>query len=146
MEAQNRNIFKLTATVVENRIFLVVLTFAFVAIGVLVGSISPSKYESSIAFIPEVKTDDLPGGLGGLASLAGVSVSGSSNGSVILPITYPQLLSSTSFKKKLLETKLPSQNDSITYYQYLESLPVPTIELVKKYTLGLPKLVLSRLR
>lgn len=146
MEKGNRDLFQLIATLWRKKVFLIVFTIIVALFGLIVGFISPSKYTSSISFIPESDEQSLPGGLSGIASLAGVNIGGGANASSIPPMTYPQLLNSTSFKKELLSTSLPTPDGTITYYEFLEGLPISTLDLIKKYTVGLPKLILSSVK
>ncbi len=146
MEKNNRDIFQLISILWHRKVFLMVIILIMGLFGIVIGLISPTKYVSSISFIPETDEQSLPGGLGGLASLAGVSIGSGGNASNIPPMTYPQLLNSTSFKNELLSTQLPEAEGVITYYEFLNNLPVSTLDVVKKYTIGLPKLILSSVK
>jgi uncharacterized protein involved in exopolysaccharide biosynthesis len=87
------------------------------------------------------------GSLGGLAALAGVNLGGMNNGeSEISPTLYPQILSSFPFQKELLKTPLTIEGikEKVTYEKYYLEIHKPgVLTTIKKYTIGLPKLILS---
>ncbi|MDP4795134.1 MAG: hypothetical protein NWS70_07180, partial [Flavobacteriaceae bacterium] len=59
---------------------------------------------------------------------------------------YPKVLASAPFKSALLDASLVIDGDTLTYRNYLLNKPTPAIGLVKKYTIGLPGLLISSLQ
>ena len=133
----------------ERRKFLLI-SGVFVAIGFFVAVTSPRLYTAKSVFIPQTSESGKTGGsLGGLASLAGINLNDLGASSEISPALYPQFISSLKFKKKLANTKvtIPGGNEAISYSDYYLKVYEPGIlELVSKYTLGLPTEIIKALR
>jgi hypothetical protein len=86
--------------------------------------------------------------LSSLASLAGVDLSSTSSAE-ISPLIYPQIVSSVPFRLELLYTplhftKVDTPVDMMTYSQ--EYAKPALMEAVKKYTIGLPSLLMKAIR
>ncbi|WP_369048781.1 Wzz/FepE/Etk N-terminal domain-containing protein [Tenacibaculum sp. UWU-22] len=137
---------KLLKTVVESKktILKIILIFAF--IGLFLAVFSVNKYTASTVFLPQVGGEKVGGSLGGLAALAGVNISGGSEGSEIVPSLYPQIINSIPFQRELLNTKLTikGQEKQVSYAEYYTEVYNPGfLSTVKKYTIGLPSLLLA---
>ena len=89
-------------------------------------------------------------GLGGLAALAGLDMgAGTSNGE-LSPLVYPQIVGSVPFRLELMHTPLHFEkcDTLISMFDYAQSdYAKPTaLDMVKKYTIGLPRLLLGSFR
>jgi uncharacterized protein involved in exopolysaccharide biosynthesis len=119
----------------------------FFAFGVFIAVISPRVYTARSIFIPQSSQGSkTSGSIGGLASLAGISLGNMEGANEVPPTLYPQFLSSTDFKKKLLQVSvtLPGTTNKVTYKDFYEDHYTPgLLELVIKYSLGLPREVLK---
>jgi uncharacterized protein involved in exopolysaccharide biosynthesis len=123
----------------------------FATLGVLVALLSPKEYTATSTIVPQLGGDanSKLGGLGGLAALAGINLDMQQQGSDLSPIVYPQIVSSIPFQLELMNTPLNFEGFSkpVTLYDFLINLQKPTIQgTVKKYTFGLPGLILSVIR
>jgi uncharacterized protein involved in exopolysaccharide biosynthesis len=83
--------------------------------------------------------------LGGLASLAGINVSAIMGGQPqeISPSLYPQIAESVPYRLALLDATVES-NTSFRDYILSQSGGVAILPLLKKYTIGLPGLLLNK--
>ena len=98
----------------------------FFVIGFIVALLSPIVYTSQTTFIPQVSEDQLSsmGGLGSLASLAGINLnqSSSTSDSYLSPLLYSKIANSDEFSLKLIEEELINLNgDKFSIKQYMLS-------------------------
>jgi uncharacterized protein involved in exopolysaccharide biosynthesis len=84
--------------------------------------------------------------LGGLASLAGINLSAiiGSQPQDISPSLYPQIAESIPYRLALLEAKVGSNDTSFRDYILAQSGGLAILPLLKKYTIGLPGLLLNK--
>jgi LPS O-antigen subunit length determinant protein (WzzB/FepE family) len=133
----------------KKRAVLSILAISFI-LGIFIALTSKKMYNAKSLFIPQTSQQDSQGSsLGGLASLAGINIGNLSNGNEISPSLYPQFISSIRFKKRLAQTKinLVENGEKVTYAEYYEKLYQPNIlELLIKYTIGLPGEIIKYLR
>lgn len=125
------------------------ITILFLFLGLFVAIFSKKEYTASTTFVPSNQGEGTNGKLGGLASLAGISLGGANAGSEISPELYPQIVNSIPFQLELLKTKLTieGQEKPISYKEYYTTIYSPgVLGYLKKYTLGLPGVVLSLFR
>ena len=124
-------------------------TILFLFLGLFVAIFSKKEYTASTTFVPSNQGEGTNGKLGGLASLAGISLGGAKAGSEISPELYPQIVNSIPFQLELLKTKLTidGQEEPVSYKEYYTTIYSPgVLGYLKKYTLGLPGVVLSLFR
>jgi capsule polysaccharide export protein KpsE/RkpR len=89
------------------------------------------------------------GGLSSLAAMAGFNLNTSSGSSELSPMLYPQIISSVPFQLEVMNTPFvfPNQPDPISIYTYFTEIKKPgVLELAKKYTLGLPFVILKAIK
>jgi hypothetical protein len=86
------------------------------------------------------------GGLGGLAAMAGINLNTSSSGSDLSPTIYPQIIASVPFQLELMKTPLTFSglSEPVTLFDYYTKNQKPNLLL--KYTLGLPGVILSSIK
>jgi len=116
-------------------------TLVFFVIGLFVAVFSKNQYTAETTFVPLVQSDTPGGKLGGLASLAGISLGGGVSNSEISPELYPEIVSSIPYQKELLATPLTIEgfSEKIPYASYYQHHYSPgVLGYLKKYTLGLP--------
>jgi LPS O-antigen subunit length determinant protein (WzzB/FepE family) len=133
----------------DRRSFIIKILTGFIVLGLLVAFLSPVEFTASSTFIPQVSGSKKGGELSGLASLAGINLGEMGDGQEIPPTLYPKLAGSVKFQKALIETPItnPETGQPITYAQYFDEVYQPgLINSVKKYTLGLPGLLLKAVR
>lgn len=119
-------LLELIAAVKTEKRVIILSTIISTVIGAIVALLISNSYTSSATFIP-TSTESLKigGNLGGLASLAGINMGGSSGGSEIPPSLYPKIANSLDFQLNLLDESIYLYKDSeysLTYGQYLDSL------------------------
>tara|TARA_Y100000991_G_scaffold171688_1_gene133460 strand:- start:2881 stop:3999 length:1119 start_codon:yes stop_codon:yes gene_type:complete len=127
------------------------ITLIFMGIGLFVALTSPAEYTSTVVVKPTLSDtkSKLGGSLGGLAAMAGINLGGVSSVAEIHPTLYPKIVESYSFQKELMESyvyveKLNSEVSFEEYYTQIHRLSL--LEFLKKYTLGLPRLILSSIK
>jgi LPS O-antigen subunit length determinant protein (WzzB/FepE family) len=141
------DILAILKTILQGKktIFRFVLIFGI--IGLFVAIFSENEYTASTTIVTQSSKKG-GGSLSGLASLAGINIGGMGQEESILPQLYPQIINSVSFQKELLETLLTidGQDRKVSYKEYYTDIYTPTLlSSVKKYTIGLPKLIYSGL-
>jgi uncharacterized protein involved in exopolysaccharide biosynthesis len=125
---------------------ILTIAFIFAILGGIVGFLIPATYTATSKFLPQTSQANggLSGSLGGLASLAGINLgSGVGGGGEITPALFATVLASSPFQKRILDSKISVNGDSITYRTYLENQPSSGLSTIQKYTIGLPGTILS---
>lgn len=89
-------------------LFFFIIGLAFGIIGYLFSTTLPPQYTSIAKILPEYNGSSSTGGLGDLASLAGVSLRTRTD--AVRPDLYPDILYSRPFLIKALSTPLPTSN------------------------------------
>ncbi|MDA8626083.1 Wzz/FepE/Etk N-terminal domain-containing protein [Flavobacteriaceae bacterium] len=121
-------------------------TILFFVIGCIVALLSPVVYTAQTTFVPQVSEDQMSsskGGLGSLASLAGINLNqvSSTSDSYLSPLLYSKIANSDEFSLKLIEEELINLNgDKFSIKQYMLSDTNSSFNLIgfiKKYTIGL---------
>ncbi|MFD2036806.1 Wzz/FepE/Etk N-terminal domain-containing protein [Belliella marina] len=134
----------------KSRKQIITVVIIFMILGFFVAMFSPKEFTASSTFVPQVSEPNRGGGsLGGLASLAGINLGGGASGTEIPPLLYPKITSSVSFRKALLEAKINVDGivEPVTYQQYYSEIFSPGILAnVKKYTFGLPGVIIKALK
>jgi uncharacterized protein involved in exopolysaccharide biosynthesis len=112
----------------------------FAILGGIIGFLTPETYTASSTFLPQTSQagGGLSGSLGGLASLAGISLNTPMAGGDIPPSMYATVLASEPFRKRILDAKIWINGDSLTYRSYLMNQPSSTLGTIQEYTIGLP--------
>ncbi|MFT5673759.1 MAG: hypothetical protein ACI9JT_002413 [Polaribacter sp.] len=125
---------------------MLMITMLFLFLGLFVAIFSKKEFTASTTFVPVNQGKSVSGSLGGLASLAGISLGGSTGGAEISPELYPQIVHSIPFQLELLQTKLTidGQEKPVSYKEYYNTIySAGVLANIKKYTLGLPGVILS---
>lgn len=134
----------------SHRKFVIRIVVIFTTIGLIYALQSKNYYTAVTTIVPVTEGKKVGGNLGGLASLAGINLGGvGSAGGEISPQLYPEIVASVPFRLELLNTKIKvAESDSLVSYQYyFEELYSPELfGKLKKYTIGLPGLIIGLLR
>ena len=140
------DLIALLKTVFIARRFVIRTTVLFAVLGVILAVVSPTKYTASSTFVPQLSEGQTNSSLGGLASLAGINLSAimGSQPQEIPPSLYPQIAESIPYRLALLEAKVGSNDMSFRDYILAQSDGVAIVPLLKKYTIGLPGLLLNK--
>lgn len=127
---------------------IIICTLVFMLLGLVAAITMKPVYTVSSVMVPQLASRS-NSSLGSLAALAGVDLGMSSGGTEISPVIYPQIVRSIPFRKELMNapvhySKAPKP---VSMYTYMTEYEKPTFfTYVKKYTIGLPGLLLSKLR
>lgn len=135
------------------RKFILKTTGIFLLIGLFIALFSPVKYTAHCTVVPQSGKDGSGGNLGGLAAMMGVNIgTGASGGETLSPNVYPQIVKSVPFTREIMQTPIKvekSEGKEITLYDFYtnkEYQPFNLIGSVKKYTIGLPFLLINAIR
>jgi hypothetical protein len=145
-EEDQIDIIALVKKVWLGRKLIIKVSILSFVIGCIVALFSPIVYTSQTTFVPQVSEDKMSskGGLGNLASLAGINLNqgSSTSDSYLSPFLYSKIANSDEFSLKIIEEKLINLNgDVFTFKEYLlssnNSTSFDLIGFIKKYTIGL---------
>jgi uncharacterized protein involved in exopolysaccharide biosynthesis len=139
------DLLALLKTVFIARRFVIKTTILFAVLGIILAVVSPTKYTASSTFVPQLSEGQTNSSLGGLASLAGINLSAimGSQPQEISPSLYPQIAESIPYRLALLDATVES-NTSFRDYILTQTGGVAIVPLLKKYTIGLPGLLLNK--
>ena len=114
-------------------------------LGGIIGFLTPATYTASSTFLPQTAQagGGLSGSLGGLASLAGIDLNTPSAGGDIPPTMYATVLGSEPFRKRVLDSKIWVNGDTVSYRSYLENQPATALGTIREYTIGLPSKIVG---
>lgn len=135
----------------RKRKFIIVTTAIFMVVGVVIAFVSPVSYTASCTLVPQSGGSG-GGGMSGLASMMGVNMGSASSGETLSPTVYPQIINSVPFGKEIMDTPIvvdKSNGEEITLYDYYTDSRYKSANVIgsiKKYTIGLPGLILSSLK
>ena len=137
------------------RKYIIKVCVAFVVLGFLAAILQKPIYTSSCTFVPLSSSSKASGGsLSSLAALAGINLGDMSAGESLSPLIYPQLLSNVEFNKELMRVPLHFEDydepvslyDLATDPKYRKFSFESVLNAVKKYTIGLPGVILTAIR
>nr|MBI1230093.1 exopolysaccharide biosynthesis protein [Cytophagales bacterium] len=144
------DLLALVKSVWNHRKTIFIIISIFVCFGVFIALMTPNEFSASSIFVPQTaESNKSVGSLGGLASIAGINLSGTGAGTEIPLSLYPKIVSSVTFKKALLDVQLHVEGveTPVTYSNYFDKIYTPgVLGLITKYTLGLPGLALQALK
>ena len=129
----------------EKKLIFKVSLFA-VVLGIVYSLFQPNEFTSSTTFIPQLSSEVKARGssLSGLASLAGINIGGMEGSSEFPPTLYPKVVESIDFKLDLLASTIKINNENISVREYfISTKSFSLLGIIKKYTIGLPSLILS---
>lgn len=97
----------LAAKLWSRKVFIILFSFAFAVLGVVVSLQMKKKYTVSVTLAPEVQGKNSGGSLGGIASMLGMNSAIGTGGSDALNITlFPEICASTPFLTNLFDIKV----------------------------------------
>ena len=130
----------------EKKLIFKVTLLSFV-IGIVYALFQPNEFTSTTTFIPQLSSGVKTGGssLGGLASLAGINLGGMESSSEFPPSLYPQVVNGIPFKINLLSSTINLNDRKILVKEYFsnQGSSLNILGTIKKYTIGLPSLLLG---
>lgn len=153
-EEDEIDLIELAKTIWDNRKTIYKFVAVGAVLGVLVALLSPKEYVSSATLMPEYSTESASGSAssllqqyGGLIGLSGGTYNSASN--AIRVDLYPQIVSSLSFQDQLAREEFYFSDYDTTasmYNYYMEIQSPGVLGAIKKYTIGLPGVIISVLK
>ena len=140
------DLIELFKKIYSNKKFIFKTSIFAALFGVVFALFQPNEYTSTTTFIPQLSSGVKTGGssLSGLASLAGINIGSMESSSEFPPTLYPQVVNGVPFRLDLLFSEIKIDNKNTTVKEYLnEKSSLNILETIKKYTIGLPSLILS---
>ena len=139
------DLIALLKTVFTARRFVLRTTTLFAVMGIVVALVSPVSYTASSTFMPQLSEGRSSSSLGGLASLAGINLSAVMGGQPqeISPSLYPKITKSIPYRLSLLNEPFGPNDISMRTYILENSSGPSVLSTIKKYTIGLPRLLFS---
>ena len=133
----------------DGRKTIIITTVIFIVLGLVAALTMKRTYTVKTVMVPQLGNSK-NSGLGGLAALAGFDLGGASSNGELSPLIYPQIVNSIPFRLELIHTPLHFEkcDTAISLYDYfLSDYNKPTaIDIIKRYTIGLPGVLMSSLR
>lgn len=136
----------LIRTLIINRKILIISIIVCFFLGIIVALFSKREYVAYSIMVPQVNNSSRSQ-LSGLASLAGLDL-GMAQSAELSPIIYPKIVNSVPFKLELMNSSYHFENirGKVTLYDFLTKYNKPSvIDILKKYTIGLPRLIINSL-
>lgn len=121
-EEKEIDLLELAYKLWDNRKLLLIWCMWGVLAGLIIAFSIPREYTTSVKLAPEVKANraGLSGGLGALASMAGINASGNTSSDAVYPQLYPDIMGSVPFVESLLDVKVKDkENQPYTVREYL---------------------------
>lgn len=150
VEEQEIDLVELIQKMWINRWLIIKVTSVFVVLGVLVALFSAKVYTASCDIVPDTgKSGNSK--MSSLAALAGVSLGGGEDVTALSPLVYENIMNGTSFRKELMQTKIDFEDidKPVSFFDYYtsEEYNKPNVlSYIKKYTIGLPFVILNAIR
>lgn len=134
-------------TIWQNRKIIIRVTAIFMILGLLIALFSPKEYIASSTMVPQLSNNKSKlGGLSSLAAMAGFNIDMNLETSELSPYIYPQIVQSVPFQLELMEMpfNISGVDHPVSIYEYYKDYAKPDIiSLIKKYTIGLPGLLIK---
>ena len=150
VEEQEIDLVELIQKMWINRWLIIKVTGVFVVLGVLVALFSAKVYTASCDIVPDTgKSGNSK--MSSLAALAGVNLGEGTDVTNLSPLVYQNIMNGTSFRKELMQTKIDFEevDKPISFFEYYtsEEYNKPSVfGYIKKYTIGLPFVILNAIR
>ncbi len=133
------------------RRFILRVTGVAVAVGLVFALLGEVRYSAGSVVVPQVGGSLSGGNLQGLAALAGINIGTTEQSDLISPLIYPMVVRSVPFQKELMYTRvtLAGRDEKVTLLDYFTGRGYRSFSFfpfVRKYTIGLPGLVMKALR
>lgn len=146
-EEEGIDIMALVRSLWEDRKTIIICTAVFIVLGLVAALTMKRTYTVNTVMVPQLSSGKTSS-LSSLASLAGFDL-GTTASADLSPVTYPQIVSSTPFRLELLHTPLHYEkaDTAVSMLDYALNYDKPGVmAAVKKYTIGLPGVILGALR
>lgn len=135
-----------------NRWLVIKITGIAMVIGLMVAFFSKKEYTASCDIVLQSSTSGSSSSMNSLAALAGINLNQMQNNvRALSPYVYENILNSTSYRKELMYTVMDFEKADrpVSFYEYFtsEEFNKPGVmDYVKKYTIGLPGVIIGAIR
>ena len=147
-EEEGIDIMALVKQLWDGRKTIIIWTCSFIVLGLIAALTMKRTYAVSTVMVPQINSKS-NSSLSSLASLAGFDLGTATNATDLSPLIYPQIVSSVPFRKELMYTPVhyADVDTAVSMYTYYTEIVKPTVfGTIKKYTIGLPGVILGALR
>ena len=123
VEEKEIDLLDLASRLWDQRSKLIKWSICGAVIGLVVAFSIPREYVTSVTLAPESNGAKLPGGgLGALASMAGISTGAEAGMDAVYPMLYPDVVSSVPFITSLFDVEITTKEDGkkMTVQQFME--------------------------
>ena len=150
-DEQEIDIVELIQKMWVNRMLVIKITAVFMVIGLVAALSSKNVFTSSCDVVPQTSSDTGRSQMSSLAKLAGIDLGQNQDGQTLSPYVYENIMKSTKFRKELMQTKIKFEKADrpVSFFEYYTSdeFNKPTVfSYVKKYTIGLPGVILGAIK
>ena len=135
-----------------NRWLVIKITGVAMVLGLMVALFSKKEYTASCDIVLQSSTSGSSSSMSSLAALAGINIGQMQNNvRALSPYVYENILNSTSYRKELMYTVMDFEKADrpVSFYEYFtsEEFNKPGVmDYVKKYTIGLPGVIIGAIR
>lgn len=135
-----------------NRWLVIKITGVAMVLGLMVALFSKKEYTASCDIVLQSSTSGSSSSMSSLAALAGINIGQMQNSvRALSPYVYENILNSTSYRKELMYTVMDFEKADrpVSFYEYFtsEEFNKPGVmDYVKKYTIGLPGVIIGAIR
>lgn len=149
-EEEGLDIMALVKRLWSKLVLIARVTLIFMALGLLAALFSQKVFTASTTFVPQTQKSS-SSSMSSLAALAGINLNQMGGGNTLSPLIYPQLFENIEFQLELINTPIKFE-DWEERVSLLEKATNPKykkfnlMKTVKKYTVGLPGLILGAIR
>lgn len=144
------DLIQLAKTLWLGRRTVIRTTLIFMVLGLFIAIFSAKEYTATTTMVPQsAEGASKLGSLGGLAAMAGINLGSVGGGSDIPPSLYPKIINSIPFQKELMQTSLSieGQEKQVTFADYYLEIKKPNLlGYIKKYSIGLPGLIIKAIK
>ena len=147
-EEEGIDIMALVRQLWDGRKTIIIWTCVFILLGLVAALTMKRTYSVSTVMVPQMNSKS-NSSLSSLAALAGVDMGMDLSAKDLSPLVYPQIVNSIPFRRELLYTPLhfAKADSAVSMYTYFKDIAKPSpMAYVKKYTIGLPFLLLNALK
>lgn len=135
-----------------NRWLVIKITGVMMLLGLMVALFSKKEYTASCDIVLQSSSGSTSSSMSSLAALAGINIGQMQNNvRALSPYVYENILNSTSYRKELMYTVMDFEKADrpVSFYEYFtsEEFNKPGVmDYVKKYTIGLPGVIIGAIR
>lgn len=150
-QEQEIDLLEIVKRLWQKRMFIIKVIVAFMILGLFVAISSPKEYSASCLVVPQTANKSAGGSLSGLAAMAGISLGNMGEGETISPKVYSKVFNNVDLQKELMYTPINFEGYEqpitlLDYYTNEEYQKFSLLGVVKKYTIGLPGVILNAIR